>query len=692
MRVVILISITYITIFARMLFAQNIKEIIRQKIPFKIINIQSQIVDSLSSYFITSGGVLDSYRKPFRIRDQRDPRDRGKFAPIIVCLNINGSEIKKSEILDIIIDEFNINLKPSLPYKDLSRISSIPIDYRKSCNEAFIDSTLKSLFEVSPEDTNPIYLGKLNLAIFQKEDSIYFKANLKLNALFRTIRMWTPRNVILDIDLDAGKPIYISPSESLTSDIINVNDFEVAKAFYDIIDEFLEKKNLNDNSYINDFNTNIIRNLTNNLDYKLSLEETNNPYFTVTSFNLIQNFFVEYLEQRKVSNLVQLRRFNECTHAIKDRPDDEFKFNYFIKSGCLKYGSYSVREEYRNMAEYRALPDTLRVLFRRKEINATEIIKPYYHSLSIKEGRILNISLISNSNLDDLLVEAIRVLNQQGIIYDILEFFSRYATALITQDNFTLSDAWYDHAVRIINLNNQPKLATGYNVIKHILGLWENRHVWVTYNLIKIVGIDKSGIRFCYWDAKNNKFQEALNDSILDKKLNFFAEIPMKQNWYNFNRYKDEITYASIDTVDFIINIFNINKAKDYLSNNSRIEIEPDDYFGIMIYLKHLFQNDNRLTSLKSKCKEKYDIINKFLRLEDPHPLNIKNFLTNNFSTSYLRDDEKNELLAFFRSKEYEKLHLGYDIFHQAYIQILGSRTRPINDPFLKLRDILRGN
>ena len=59
------------------------------------------------------------------------------------------------------------------------------------------------------------------------------------------------------------------------------------------------------------------------------------------------------------------------------------------------------------------------------------------------------------------------------------------------------------------------------------------------------------------------------------------------------------------------------------------------------------------------------------MRLKADIRISIKNNVT-------LKSHEKNELLTFFQSEDYEVLHTECGVFHQAFFQILASGTRPM--------------
>ncbi len=430
-----------------------------------------------------------------------------------------------------------------------------------------------------------------------------------------------------------------------------------------------------------EFNKKVLIYLTDSLNKKLQSDKSFNQLFSNNIYNLVTQYFINYFSQPNIKKWTYLgpNEYNICKQYIFD-VDTAFKYNYFIKAGYYKYGNYKISMDYRRnyQYEYNHLTRYLREIFSYNEIDATRFLDKHLISLSIKNGKMLFVTLLSDSTLNGLLPDLRRNIVSKGVIYDLIEFFSKYSTALMVQDKNTLEEFWYDQGIRIINVAGEPRESKGEDIIDHICNLWGRRHIWVSYRLTNIrESFQNIGIKFFHWNS-DSLYKEIKYSDSLNTRINIIAKLPMSQRWFNFDRYRDQITYATVDTVEFLLNIFNIKKAIDCLKANYNI-IRPEDYFGMMLYLKHLFRDDDNFMNEKQIYKKK-NAIKKFLSCELPSFENIPDFIKHTFSIDYLNRQEKDELLEFFASPEYERLHLGYHISHQSYILILASYTRMMRD------------
>jgi len=644
----------------------------------KIESIQCQIRDSLDNYFFDKekNFLNDSLRPAYINYYEKD--EKGKYCPIIIGLRLQIESLD-TIYYDSIIEAVKGFWKSYNSKLTETSSSNIEINYVKLFEKEYFLNRVGEFFSLVVRDERQkiIYTGIVLLKLLQNAENLQITPILSLYQwkLVKENRLYISDSLIFNLENEA-----ISLKEKREEKPLpTIADSILAAKFYSIIDKFLISKNQVNN--IN-FYQNIIASLTDSINKHIQSPSNTSQYFRPTIYHLLKQFFKNYLAQ---PNVVRFNReFNSFSHQTSDKKEG-FKFNYYIKAGVTKVGKYKVKKEYKKMEEYENLPSELKKLFESKEINVEKLIGNNYHSLCIKNGTILNLAIVNDSSLTDL-IYAIKMFDDYGMWYDIIEFFSRYATALTIQDDFTFSESWYERAVRVSSFSSLKQLSiTRKDIARRIMNLWQYRYTWVNYYLRKNPITDNFDVKFYCWSSeKNNGFQQVITFQNLNQKSNFMAEFSMNQHWYNFSRDSEELTYVSVDIVDFYLNIFNIKAAKSSLSG--KLKMYPDDYFGLMIYLKHLFKDDNRLLEIKNKYKD-HSEISKFLTLNVPALSEIPNFIHKNFDKDYLSRDEKKELVNFFESEDYERLHLEYNVFHQAYIQILGSRTRPLVEPELLLLD-----
>ena len=670
-------------IFLNGLTAQEMKTSWKNKIQKEIFIIQSQIKDSLDDYLFDTkkNNLSDSLRPAYGKFYENN--GKGGHCPITIGLK---TQISCSAVImgDSIIEHIRGCWKPT--NDDLKRTSfNIPIDYHDRYSEKSFKYIISEWFSQlkGREKYKFIYSGKVLIKLSQKGNT------LNITSIFN-LYQWVLKRKGGDFsksDTDTFKfeeknlPSIFKVADgrakkktkavtSTKQKLTRIENQKLAINFFDIIDKLLLNK---ESSTYKNISKNFLSSLRDSLDKRFGLTGENNQYFRPNIKYLLNQFFNNYLSQ---PNVVLLNKeIPRCKQQTYDYQDG-VKFDYFLKDGTKKVGNYKIVNYLRNLDEYNSLPSRIQRLFDYNKINAEELIQYNFHSLCAKQGEILYITIVSESSLNDL-IYAMRIFDNHIMWFDIIEFFSRYATALIIQDNYTLANAWYNKAIRISRFDRKKQYAkTRKDIARRIMNIWNYRYTWVNYYLLIKDQVTKNfDVSFYCWGANNGSdFQEIITFQKVNDKPNFMAKIAMNQHWYNFDRYKDEITYASVDIVDFYLNIFNVNAAIKCLE--SKLRMEPDDYFGILIYLKHLFQDDNRWVDLKTRARN-IPVIRKFLILNEPEIKDIPEFIHENFEKEYLNDKEKIELLKFFKSENYERLHLSYNIFHQAYIQILGSKTRP---------------
>ena len=671
-------------------YSQDMSASYEYELKRKIESIQFQIKEKLESYFFNDiKKILNDSLRPAYI-SHYEGNLRGGYCPTVIFLNFDTENLHPA-IRDTIVECIKGCWKPSNNELKRTDVSNIEIDYQYYYSNKHKYSKISELFSIleSNEKNKFIYTGELVLRLVSSQDKLQifpvfilyqwklskkqdiFENSDSVKIIMREEALsFIPEreHELQEKIINQNQKVY-TEKPSKTKDTI-IEDATLALNFYGIIDAFLLNKGL---SFFRNDEENFINMIIDSLNNRMKMELNYYEYFGFGRRYLLNQFFSNYLAQPEVVSIFN-REFRDCTQKTFDDRYG-FKFNYFIKNGTKKIGVYKIMNAYREIDEFNNLPIEIRRLFEQDRINAEQLIRENYHSLCIKNGKLLYFSIVNDASLDDL-IEAMKLFHNYGMWFDIIEFFSRYATALIIQDNYTLADAWYNKAMRITRLDrNEQTTKNKKDIVRRIMNIWKYRYTWVNYFLLRDPITNKLDVRFYCWSSENRSgFQEIITYQNLNSKPNFIAKITMNQNWYNFHRIDKEITYASVDNVDFFLNIFNIEAVIHSLSGETRMY--PDDYFGLMIYLKHLFQNDDRFVAIKNKYKNLISI-QKLLRLNEPEVSEIQSFILDNFSEEYLNSNQKLELLNFFKTDAYESLHLAYNIFHQAYIQIIGSRTKP---------------
>ncbi|MEM7819912.1 MAG: hypothetical protein QXD48_03730 [Candidatus Aenigmatarchaeota archaeon] len=644
-------------------------------------DIKYQINRKLSQFFVDSVTKSFDPKRPVWIQQPIDEKIYEGPAFIEIGLSIVKDSSINQELFQYFKDEFN-----GWWYKtettQVIENTNIKINYIKFYSEVHIEAKFKHIYNKSAkkERRKSLYSAIVGINCKEENGNLIIRPDLT----FKTWRL--SNNDPLRVEIYRTTHDDLEKYSIPLSEIIDaptpsaiVDDSSIACAFYEIIDDYLGK----DAFSKKEISSKTLKYVTDCLNEKLQTNKSFNKFFSNNIYNLISQYFLNYFSQPNIKKWSYLgpNEYNVCKKYVSDK-EESFKYNYFIKSGYYKNGTYEISKDYKKkyQYEYNHLTPDLKKIFSYDKIDAARFLDRHFISLSTKNNKILFITLLSDSTLNGLFPDLRRNIVQKGIIYDIIEFFSKYSTALMVQDKNTLEESWYDEGVRIININGkkQPN-SKGEDIINHICNLWGRRYVWVSYYLTNIrKSFENIGIKFFHWNSDSSVLSEIEYSDSLNNKINLIAVFPMSQRWFNFDKYRDQVTYATVDTVEFLLNIFNIKKAIDYLKNESNI-IKPEDYFGMMLYLKHLFRDDNNFLIEKQSYKNK-NVINKFLSYHLPAFKAIPDFIKNTFSIDYLNRKEKNELLEFFASAEYERLHLGYHISHQSYILILASYTKLIRD------------
>ncbi len=234
--------------------------------------------------------------------------------------------------------------------------------------------------------------------------------------------------------------------------------------------------------------------------------------------------------------------------------------------------------------------------------------------------------------------------------------------------------------------------------------------------------------------------EQEFNGLDIVNKVAFIMAATLKQHWFNFYKHKAELHYVDVADVDFYMSVFNIQRAMEVLDSSfvitdknlqhlSKKSVEdslvdqlkslrnPDsiylgrqgflekvnkslghevgehdqdklfeafylkkhkyfkeiECFGLWGYLQHLF----------SRNKD-HEILNEFKIVKDILDVKITfqkgkdRFFSDLRKIQKKLDDDKNRdrLLAFFATEEYEVMHLDFNPYHQVFIQIIGSHTR----------------
>lgn len=646
-------------------------------------DIKSQINRKLSQFFVDPKTKSFDSKRPVWIQQTTGERIYEGPAFIEIGSSIIKDASINQELFQYFKDEFN-----GWWYKtDTIQVienTNIRINYIKFYSENHIQSKFREIYRRSSrkEQKRALYSAIVEIDCREENGNLIIGPHLN----FKTWRLINndPFKAGIDktnhFDLEENNfPLSEIIKAPIYTPIDTVQDSSIACAFYEIIDDYLGK----DPFSAREINNKVLKYLTDCLNLKLQSNKSFNEYFSNKAYNLVIQYFLNYFSQPNMKKWTYLgpNEYNICRKYVSDT-DIGFKYNYFIKSGYYKNANYQISKDYieNYQYEYNHLTPDLKEIFSYNKIDATRFLDKHFISVSIKNGKILFVTLLSDSTLNGLFPDLRRNIIQKGIIYDIIEFFSKYSTALMVQDKNTLEEFWYDQGVRIINISGeQQPPSTGEDIINHICNLWGKRYIWVSYYLTNIEkSFENIGIRFFHWNSDSNSYKEIEYSDSLNNRINIIAIFPMSQRWFNFDKHRNQVTYATVDTVDFLINIFNIKKAIDCLKSNTNI-IKPEDYFGMMLYLKHLFRDDNNYIEYKKSYKDK-NAIKKFISYNLPRFEAIPDFIKNTFSIDYLNREEKNELLEFFASSEYEHLQLGYHISHQSYILILASYTKMIRD------------
>ncbi|MFQ5649329.1 MAG: hypothetical protein ACE5IY_05255 [bacterium] len=308
-----------------------------------------------------------------------------------------------------------------------------------------------------------------------------------------------------------------------------------------------------------------------------------------------------------------------------------------------------------------------------------DILPKYYHQVAIRRGQVLNITL-SQQNL--LLKDTRRLadffshvsIESEPIRQDIISFIANYATSIMVGDKRGLRAAWSeDIAVRRFKTASElPDSSKGENITIALHNLSKKYDVWVMYEDRKdYVNYILSELR----EDGKPAWVRGEKASQVWQSPDFIFKTRLRQIWLDLNKVDRKLHYLDVAEVNFWINVFNIARARELLSSGAKPT--PLFMFGTWLYLKHLFHDDVILQNTKSKWRNENACIDALLNVELPS-IEDSAFVAELRKLADRCDESmmKEQLLAFFSSDDYDRLHLEYNPYHQTFIQILYTVTR----------------
>ncbi|MHC4690847.1 MAG: hypothetical protein ACYS5F_14625, partial [Planctomycetota bacterium] len=172
-----------------------------------------------------------------------------------------------------------------------------------------------------------------------------------------------------------------------------------------------------------------------------------------------------------------------------------------------------------------------------------------------------------------------------------------YGTILTIKDQSALNEVWMDVSIRsYLSAQGERKIAIGKDIINGILGLQKTRDTWVVYE----ENLDNPDY---YTINDKGEYERIVDGNLIYQEINFLIRTNLKQMWFNFYPEGKQLSYIDVADVDFILNVFNVHRAKEILNSRDQ-KFELLDGLGMWSYINYLFYKDEFYSTKKDSLKE----------------------------------------------------------------------------------------